>query len=92
MTELTRQHDNLSPVMSLVRDEIRENMRDIQRQVAPHVRFGPGDMASCSEAECEERLDPLTALAQCAKQLTARCLAAIDRGGNGNPVFLAEGL
>jgi hypothetical protein len=29
MTELTRDHDDLASVMTLMRDEIREDMRDV---------------------------------------------------------------
>src|SRR5204863_1617688 len=90
MTELTGQHHDLTAVVALVRDEIGENMRHVERQIAPHVRFGRWDAASSSESELEERFDPPAAPAKRDKQLATRRLTAVDVGGNGNPVFRAE--
>src|SRR5437868_11224187 len=92
MTELTRQHHDLAAVMPLVRDEIRENMGDIEGQVAPDVRLGSRDMSAFAQPKREERLDPSAAPAKRGKQLTSRCLAAVGISGNGNPVFPAERL
>jgi hypothetical protein len=92
MTELARQHDDLASVMPLVCDEVGEDMRDVQRQVAPDVGLRRRQMTSRSDAELEERFDPAAAPLESQKQFMPRDLAAIDRGGGRDPVFLPEGL
>ena len=90
MAELARQHDDLASVMSLVRHEIREHVRYIERQVAPDVSLGRRDTASRCQAECEERLDPVTASAERGEQLASRRGTAVDGVGDGNAVLPAE--
>ena len=72
-------------------DEIGEDMRDVQRQVAPYVGLRWRDLASCSDAELEERFDALATPLESGKQFMTRYLAAVDRGGDRDPVFLPEG-
>jgi hypothetical protein len=92
MAELTRQHDNLSPVMALVRDEIRQDMRHIQRQVAPNVGLRRRHMASGGEPELKECFDASAAPIQSRKQFATRHLAAVNRSRDGDAVFLTQGL
>ncbi len=92
MTELTRQHDDLASVMALMCDEVCQDMRDIQRQVAPYVGLRRRHIASRSDAQLEERFDPPATPLESGKQFMPRDLAAVDRGGDRDPVFLAEGL
>ncbi len=49
-------------------------------------------MASCSQAELEERFDPSAAPPESGKQFTTRYRAAVDREGAREPVLLAKGL
>ena len=37
MTKLAREHDYLAPVVGLVRDEVCQHVRDVERQVAPDI-------------------------------------------------------
>jgi hypothetical protein len=92
MTELTREHDDLPPVVSFVCHEVRQDMWDVERQVAPHVRLGRRHLSSRRKAELEERFDSLAAPLESRQQLMARNLAAVNRGRDRDPVFLAEGL
>lgn len=61
MTELTCHHQDLSAMMRFVRDEIREDVRNVERQVAPHVSLGWRDASSRIESEYEKRFDPFAA-------------------------------
>jgi hypothetical protein len=92
MTELPGQHHDLAPVVALMRDEVCQDMRDVQRQVTPDVAFRRRHMAPRSHTEGEECFDPLAAPLKGGKQFRSRDLAAIDRGGKGDSVFLAERL
>ena len=92
MPELTRQHHDLASVVALMRDEVCQDMGDVQRQVAPDVGFRRRHVASCLNAEREERLDPPATAVQGGKQLASRNRAAIDRDGDRDPVFPAERL
>ena len=56
MPELTRQHNDLASVMALVRDEIGEDVRDVERQVPPDVRLRRRHTSTCLDAQPEERL------------------------------------
>src|SRR5687767_9215009 len=47
MTQLTRQHHDLTSMVALVRDEVGQDMRDVQRQVAPDVALRRRHVASC---------------------------------------------
>jgi hypothetical protein len=89
---LTRKHDDLAPVMPLVCDEVGEDMRDVQRQVAPGVGLRRRQMTSRSDAELEERFDAPATPLESRKQFMPRDLAAVDRSGDRDPVFLPEGL
>ena len=92
MAELTGEHDDLASVMALMCDEVRQDVRDVQRQVAPDVGLRWRHMASCSDAELEQRFNPFTAPLEGGKQFMPRDLAAVDRCGDRDPVFLAESL
>jgi hypothetical protein len=40
MTQLARQHDNLSAMMTFMRNEVGKNMRNIEWKITPGVRRG----------------------------------------------------
>jgi hypothetical protein len=61
MTELTRQHHDLAPMVTLVGNEVREDVRHVQRQVAPDVTLRGRDVAPGRQAELEQRFDPVAA-------------------------------
>jgi hypothetical protein len=90
MTELTRQHHDLAPMVTLVRGEVREDMSHVQRQVAPDVTLRGRDVASGRQTELEQRFDPVAAPLQRGKQCPSRDLTAIDRGGDGDSMFTPE--
>ena len=92
MAQLTRQNDDLASVVALVRYQIGENVGDIQGQVAPHIAPRRRQMAAGSQAKVEKRRNASTAPLEGGQQLTSRYPAALDRGRDGDAVFLAEGL
>src|SRR4029453_19183363 len=90
MTELARQHDDLAAMMSLVRDEVGEDMRHVQRQVAPDIAPRRRHVASIDEAELEERCDSLAASFESRQQFAACDRSSIDRGGSCDAVLPAQ--
>src|SRR5436190_22753523 len=92
MTELTRQHDDLASMMGLMCDEICQNVRDVERQVAPHVGFRWRHATSGGDAELEERFNAFTTPLERRHQFLPRYFVAIDRAGNRDSVFPAESL
>ena len=92
MTELTRQHDDLASVVALMGNEIGQDMRDVQRQVAPDVSLRRRDMAARGEAEFKKRFDPPAAPFEGRQQFTPRNPPAVDSGGGRNSVFPAKSL
>jgi hypothetical protein len=61
MTKLARQHHDLASVVTLVGDEVREDVRHVERQVAPDVTLRGRDAASGRQTEFEQRFDPAAA-------------------------------
>jgi hypothetical protein len=57
MPELPGDEDNLPAMMRFMSHEVRQDVADIERQVAPGVRWGRRHLALCLEAHYEERLD-----------------------------------
>jgi hypothetical protein len=90
MTELTRQHHDLTSVMGLVCDEICQDVWDVQRQVAPDVALRRRHVAARSDTELEEVFDPPVAPLKSGKQFTPGYGAAVHRVGDRDPMFLAE--
>ena len=87
---MTGQHDDLASMMALVCDEIRRDMRDIQRQVAPHVGLRRRYMAALSHAEFEQRFYSPAAPVECGEQMTPLDFTAVYRSRNGDTVFGAQ--
>lgn len=92
MTELPRHEDDLAAVMAFVSDEVGQDMRDVEREVAPHVGLRRRYVASRRDAELEERFDPPATPLERGQQFTPRDRAAVHRSGDRDPVFPAEGL
>ena len=57
MAKLAGGHHDLSPMMALMRYEVREHVPDIERQVAPDVALRGRKLSACIESELEKRLD-----------------------------------
>jgi hypothetical protein len=57
MTELARNHHDLSTVVALVRHEIGEHVSNVERQVAPYVSLRRGNLSARGNSELEECLD-----------------------------------
>ena len=92
MTELTCHHDDLAPVMTFMCDEVRQDVRNVQRQVAPDVCLRRRQIAACSDANLEECLDTPATPIESGQQFTPRNRAAIHGGGDLDLVLLTEGL
>ncbi len=90
MPHLTSQHDELTAVVRFVSDEIRQDVPDVQGQIAPYVGPRWWHRAAGGNTEVDERLDPLAAAPECGHQLSARHLAPIEESGNSDPVFPTE--
>ena len=88
MTELAGKHYDLPAMMAFMRDEVGQDMRNVQRQVAPDVGLRRRHMASIREAELEERFNPPAAPFEGGHQCSARDLAPIDRAGMVRPCSL----
>src|SRR5438034_10586574 len=77
MTHLSRKQDDLSAMMSLVRDEVGEKMHDIQGQVQPrHPRRW--DSASLTDTKLKQLENPVTASLECGQQLSPRYCVSVD--------------
>ena len=57
MTELPSDQDNLPAMMRFMSHEVRQDVANIERQVAPGVRWGRRHLALCLETQCEECLN-----------------------------------
>jgi hypothetical protein len=51
MPQLAGHHHNLSPVMTFVRDEIAQNVTDVEGKVAPYIRRRAGNASPLITAE-----------------------------------------
>src|SRR5262249_6290929 len=61
LARLPGDRENLAAVMALVRNEVREDVTHIQRQVAPHVPLGRRDLALGLEPQFQDGLDAVAA-------------------------------
>ena len=92
MAQLTRQHHDLTAMVTLMGDEIAKHMADIQRQVAPDVTLRGWDLAAILESELEQLLHCAAAPSKGRRQLAARYCPGIDPRRNGKTVLSPEGL
>src|SRR5580765_8379991 len=79
-------------MVSLVGNEVREHVSDVERQISPHVSLGHWDFAFGSESELEKGLHPRTTPLQRRHELPWRHPAMVDARGRRNPVLATEGL
>ena len=78
MAELASGHDDLPPIVRLVRREIAEYVTDVEGQIPPGVCPRWRDPSAVGEAELEEILDAASAPLQGCHEAAARYRAAID--------------
>lgn len=92
MPELTSEHHELPPMMSLVGDKIREYVTHIEGQVAPDVGCRWWHPALRVEAQDEKRLDAAATAPESRNQLPTIYSVEVDEWGNGDSVLLAQRL
>src|SRR5437762_1818038 len=91
MSELPRDHDDLPPVMGLVRDEVREDVPNVQRKVLPDIRFRRRDPAPVGEPKRQQRFDTSTAELQRRNELATADGKQVDQRRSRDPVLRAKG-
>jgi len=89
---LPSQHNDLTAVMSLVRDEVGEHMGNIQGQVAPYIPFRRRHLPLRSKAQLEKRLDPIAAALQRGNELPSCDATMIHAKRSDNAVLPPERL
>jgi hypothetical protein len=82
MPELSSDQDDLPAMMRFMGHEVRQDVADIERQVAPGVRWRRRHLALCLEAHCEECLDALAAPLERREQRSAVDSTQIDERWN----------
>src|SRR6266404_6834627 len=92
MSQLAGEQHDLPAVMAFVRDEIGENVADVQREVAPGVRGGNRNAAAGGAPEPEKAADAPAAAFECRHQIPSADPPAIDALGHSNAVLLADHL
>ena len=86
MSQLPRQHHDLSAVVTLVGNEIGKHVRDIEREISPGVRPRGRNLTAVLESESKQAGDPAAAAPQSTDQLEAAHSAPIDRGRDDDAV------
>src|SRR5271170_3378828 len=78
--------------MTFVRDEIAEDVTNIEGKVAPHISRGGGNASSVVTAELEQAEDALAAQLQCWNEVFRRHFVPIDAARHCDAVLFAERL
>ena len=78
-------------MVALVRNEVRQDMPDIEGEIAPHIGRRRGDPAPVGTPKPQELLDGGGTVAKGPDKVWLLDRPAIDQRGNTNPVRLAEG-
>ena len=92
MAQLPGEHDNLTAMMAFMSDEIRQDMPDVEREVAPGVRRGVRDHAASVTTERQQTDDATTAVTKCSNQLLRKNLLSIDGSRYRDAVFFSQRL
>ena len=92
MPQLAGEQHDLSAVMAFMRDEIGQNVADVQGEVAPHVRRGVRNTAAGVAPEPEKAVDAPTAAFERRHQLLSADPPAIDAVRYRNAMLLADHL
>ena len=51
MARLARDHENLTSVVSFVRDEVGQHVADVERKISPHISLGRRDLIFVTKGE-----------------------------------------
>ena len=84
MPELNRGQEELSTVVPLVRHEVGEHVRDVERKVAPYISLRGRKVPSFGQAACQERFDSSPTLREGDRKLATRSRATVDGIGSGD--------
>jgi hypothetical protein len=87
---LARKHDDLAPMMTFVRNEVRKHMPNIERQIAPRIRSAGWDGTAMITAQRQEADYSAAAPVQRRYELPWADPASIDRLRHGDPMLLAQ--
>jgi hypothetical protein len=88
--QLARQHDDLAPMMAFVRNEIRKDVSNIERKIAPGIRRAGGDGAAVITPQRQEADHPPAAPVERLYELLRADATPIDRFRHFDPVLLAQ--
>jgi len=75
---LSRRHDDLPAMMRFMRDEIREHVTGVERQIPPDVLARRRNAAVVLAREAKESSHRIAAAIQCCDELSALHAIAID--------------
>jgi len=92
VARLAGDDDDLTAVMSLMRDEIGQHVADVEGQVAPYIPSRRRDLPPGLKAQLQQRFDAVTALLQGSHELPPRHTTLIHASRRGNAVFPPQGL
>src|SRR3989442_223628 len=88
--QLARKHDDLAPMMAFVRNEIRKDVSNIERKIAPGIRRAGRDGAAVITPQRQEADHPPAAPVERVYELLRADATPIDRFRHFDPVLLAQ--
>jgi hypothetical protein len=89
---LAAKHHNLAAVMTFVRDEISQNVTNVEQKVAPHLRRRAGNPSPVINAELQQAQDARAAALQRWNEILRFHLVPVDAPWDCEAVLLAERL
>ena len=92
MTELTGGENHLPSMMRFVRDQIRENMADVERKIPPDIRPRGRNPPLMITAEEQQSGYGFAAAIHCCHQLPALHILTIDPRRRDDSMRLAQSL
>jgi hypothetical protein len=87
---LAGKHDDLTSMMTFVRHEVRQDVPNIEREIAPRIGSAGGDRAAMITAQLQEADHCAAAPLQRWEELPGADPAPIDRFRHLDPMRLAE--
>src|SRR5438270_4869855 len=92
MAKLAGGDDDLAAMMTFMRDEIRQNVSDVEWKIAPDIRARSWNLATMFTAKHQELAHSIPAAIQRGDQLLALDIVAIDSRRRDDAMRLAERL
>jgi hypothetical protein len=89
---LARKHDDLAAMMTFVCNEVRKDVPNIERKIAPRIGRGRRDRAAVITTQLQEADHSAAAPVQRWYELRSADPTPIDRVRHCDPMRLAEGL